>query len=56
MNRKFQIWLIAVVTIAVVLNLGMYLIKLIAQHYAKVVFEQVKDHDKLYVYETYYNI
>ena len=54
MKRKIKIWLISVVVIAVGLNLGMYIDVKIEQHHAKALFEQVKNHDKLYVYETYF--
>ena len=42
------------IIIAVGLNLGMYVDVKIEQHQARVLFQQVKNHDKLYVYETYF--
>jgi len=54
MKRKIKIWLISVLVIIVGLNLGMYIDIKIEQYHANVLFEQVKNHDKLYVYETYF--
>jgi hypothetical protein len=43
------------VIIGIGLNLGMYIYIKIAQYRAKIVFDEVKKHDKLFVYETYYH-
>ncbi|HZY39102.1 MAG TPA: hypothetical protein VFE53_20740 [Mucilaginibacter sp.] len=54
MNRKFKIWLMSIVIIAVGLNLFMFLYIHIIQYYTKRLFREVQNHDKLYVYETYF--
>jgi hypothetical protein len=52
-KRKFKILFVSMIVIAVTLNLGVLLCIAIQKHYTKVLFEQVKDHDKQFVYETY---
>jgi hypothetical protein len=53
MKRKIKIWLLSIVLIAVVLNLGMYIEIKVEQYQAKNLYGQVRNRDKLYVYETY---
>src|ERR1700761_3459696 len=53
MKRKIKIWLLSIVSITVVLNLGMYIEIKVEQYQAKNLYEQARNHDKLYVYETY---
>jgi hypothetical protein len=54
MNRIFKIWLIAIFIIGVGANLVVYISIKVEQYLTKNLFEQVENHDKLYVYETYF--
>jgi len=54
MIRKFKIWLCSILIIGITVNLGMYIYVKIAQYRARALFGQVKNHDKVYVYETYF--
>jgi hypothetical protein len=54
MKRKFIIWITTTISLVLVLNLVGFIYVQIVKHQARVLFEQVKNHDRLYVYETYY--
>ena len=54
MSKKFKTWIISTIVLMVVINLFGFLYIKIAQYHAKTIFEQVKNNEKVYVYETYY--
>lgn len=54
MKRKFRIWVLATVVIGISLNIFWFVYTKIAIYHAKVLFKEVQNHDKLYVYDNYY--